>query len=113
MSIQTAAVTLIILSVGGYLAYDAYKQSSLAPNPNTSSHAPLFPSYALPHVDQRVIPVTTGAQIGTPELTYIDPNDHLKHSFKDVPTFSFVPVSVFRRNPRLFDIDSPYTGPVP
>ena len=121
MSLQVTGIALIVIGVGGYLAYDAYRQSSWSGTPNAPAGAthPMFTLYdhtLHPYAPQPEIKNLTNWEVSNgkdDKDTVYTETDGKRHAYKDVPTFSFVPVSVFRRNTHMFDIDIPYTGPVP
>ena len=117
MSIQTAGITLIVLGVGGYLAYEAFQQFSGANDLSAERlAAKLFPQYD--HVLHPVVAQEEfmNSRVDFGEATKIPTyTDALGKSYKvqDAPTISLVPVSQLQRNPHMFDLDIKYHGPVP
>lgn len=109
MSFQSAAITVIVLSVGGYLAYGAIKEVVNVVHVSTTSTATMFPAYHLPDPPPEEVPYVTGAQYGPgfQGETYIGV-DGKRYKVKADRSVSFVPVSVFRRNPHMFDLDPSY-----
>ena len=109
MSFQTAAITVIVLSVGGYLAYGAIKEVAQVIHVSTTSTATMFPAYHLPDPPPQEVPYVTGVQYGPgfEGETYIGVNGK-RYKVRADRSVSFVPVSEYRRNPHLFDLDAPY-----
>jgi hypothetical protein len=109
-----AAITLIILSVGGYYAYNAIKSASVSVANSTTTGKPLFPGYALPKIQLDTHNITNWDKLTrySDDYTY-DENDKKWYktteyeNLKAKTNYSFVPVSVYRRNPHMFDLDIP------
>ena len=108
-SFQQAAITVIVLSVGGYYAYGATKEVVRVVRVSTTLPATMFPAYRLPDAPPEEVPFVDGVQYGPgfQGETYIGV-DGKRYKVKAGRSVSFVPVSSFQRNPHLFDLDPQY-----